>query len=471
LLKQKIQEGLTASFHGAIIKPGVSFKMAPPVGLMLKLGPSVRIDMYKKLIADYPDLEKILMDPTSKNEYESHLKTKGNTFKAFLAKDQQNSTVHYYLLPVSMRTTNNNEFAKVPNYKSFLTGLKRKTNTYMRDYGNIFSQETLDHEKFETLPENEQTVIEKFVTDPSQFRGCEVHAEVIASAPETSDISDGEPEVTPTFKSLNILEGSRYGKNIRLPKYNRTDNADTWVDKCCMILTLSGVTNPVRQISHLVTELSEEVQDLVLTEMTSNVVITILQFKKILRRCARLSDHEITRNLAALKFDEKTHKTFRNFFYKIKGLVQCQLPEGTDPALTEKVAIREFMTKCPDIVAKNTFFRNYPSQDVNALIDLADNIFSDSKKPSSSTELNHFPAPKTGYNGKGSKELYCSICNKNTHSTYKCFQNPKNPNNRLKGGKQESQKGKSYSKDKKDIKCYRCDMKGHTSRNCRTVLQ
>ena len=259
--------------------------MAPPVGLMLKLGPSVRIDMYKKLLEEFPDLEKMLMDPTSKTEIESHLKTKGNTFKVFLTKEQQNSTVHYYLLPVSMRTTNTTEYAKVPNYKSFLTGLKRKTTEYMRDYGYIFSKETLEHEKFKTLAENEQTVIEKFVSDPSQFRGCEVHAEIIASAPETSDISNGEPEVKPTFKSLNILEGSRYGKNIRLPKYNRTDNADTWVDKCCMILTLSGVTNPVRQISHLVTELSEEVQDLVLTEMTSNVVITILQFKKVLRRC------------------------------------------------------------------------------------------------------------------------------------------------------------------------------------------
>lgn len=98
MLKQKIQEGLTASFHGAIIKPGVSFKMAPPVGLMLKLGPSVRIDMYKKLLAEFPELEKILMDPTSKNEIESHLKTKGNTFGVF---NKRTTKQHSALLPVT----------------------------------------------------------------------------------------------------------------------------------------------------------------------------------------------------------------------------------------------------------------------------------------------------------------------------------------------------------------------------------
>jgi len=135
------------------------------------------------------------------------------------------------------------------------------------------------------------------------------------------------------------------------------------------------------------------VQDGVLTEMALHPAATIRELKKILLRCSQLSDNEITRTLAALKFEEKTHKSFRNFYYKVKSLVQCQLPEGTDSCLTDKITIREFRQKCPEVVAQNTFFRNFPSTDVNALIELAEIIFADAKKSKSSTELNYFPAP------------------------------------------------------------------------------
>jgi hypothetical protein len=440
-----------------------------PRGVVLKLGPTIRTDMFKLLLEDYPDLKKRVTNNSTKNEIEAILRESGNTFKAFLVRREQNSIVHFYLIPIELRTTDSKDFAKIPNYKSFLTGLKSSSVQYNKKYGNTFSTSTLNDPNYASLSEKEKLIIEKFVSDPSEYKGCQVYTEVIASGAEASDHSDGEPEITPTYKSLNILEGSRFGKNIRLPRYSRTDNADSWVDKCVMILQLSGVTNETRIISQLVTELSEETQDLVLTEMASDPVMTIHQFKKILRRCARLSDNEITRNLAALKFDEKNHKNFRNFFYKLKSLVQCQLPDGTDSSLIERVAIREFTSKVPQVIAGNTYFRNYPVKDSNQLIDLADNIWADSKGPKSSTELNFVQTPKTGSNDKSSKDLYCSICKKKGHSTYKCFFNPKNPSNRLKGDKQEdTHKGKR--KDSKDVKCYRCGMKGHISRNCRTAL-
>jgi len=433
----------------------------------------VRTSMLMRLIKDYPELTNQVTKDIKKPELESLVRQKGNVFKCYLVRSESDNAARYHILPVELRLQPGDDFSKIPNYKSFLSGLKLNTKAIMKDYGN--TPDRLSSPEVKTLPEKDQAVISAFLSNSADFQGCEVHVEVIESAPELSEFSDddisADPVVTPTFKSLNIVEGSRYGKSIKLPKYHRTDNSDVWVDKCTIILALSGVTNQVRQISQMVTELAEDVQDSVLTEMASQPATTIREFKKILRRCARLSDNEITRTLTALKYDEKTHKNFRAFFYKVKSLIQSQLPEGTESSLIEKITLREFMTKVPEVVAQNTYFRNFPTTDANALIDLADNIYSDAKKPRSSTELNYFPPPKTGSKSKGSKDKFCAICKKKNHSTDICFLNPKNPDNRLKDGKGNSQnKGKDNRGSRKEITCYRCGLKGHISSKCRAIL-
>lgn len=441
-----------------------------PKGILLKLGPSVRTSMMTRLVKEYPELENQVDKNTSKTALESILRQKGNVFKAYLIRMDSDNASTYSIIPVELRKIEGDDLSPIINYKSFVTNLKYSTASTMNDYGN--DKENLTSSEFEQVAEKEKTILSNFLADPKEFAGCNVHVAVISSAPELSeDEGSFDPDITPKYKSLNILEGSRYGKNIKLPKYNRTDNSDIWCDKCVIIFELSGVKNPVRQISQLITELTDDLQDQVLTELASAPAKTIEEFKAILRRCARLSDNEISRSLAALKFDERTHKSFRNFYYKVKSLIQSQLPEGTESSLVDKVTTREFMSKCPEVVSSNTYFRNFPTSDVNRLIELADNIYADAKKPKSSTELNYFPKPKTGTNTKGKKDGYCHIHKSSGHSTDDCFLNPKNPKNKLSNGKDNSGKNwKDTRGPKKEVVCYRCNMKGHIASKCRNTF-
>ena len=109
-----------------------------PRGVVIKLGPTIRTDMYNLLLEDYPDLKKRVTNSSTKNEIEALLRESGNTFKAFLVRREQNSIVHFYLIPIELRTTDSKDFAKVPNYKSFLTGLKSSSVQCSKKYGTHF---------------------------------------------------------------------------------------------------------------------------------------------------------------------------------------------------------------------------------------------------------------------------------------------------------------------------------------------
>merc|ERR1712035_301215 len=109
--------------------------------------------------------------------------------------------------------------------------------------------------------------------------------------------------------------------------------------------------------------------------MSEESVNSVEDFRNVLRKVAKVSTNELEHSLRTLRFDPKEHKTFRNFFYKIKSLVSSQLPAGTPAQTIASVALREFRTKVPRSVQSEPFFLCDDSPDPEKVIMKAQAIY------------------------------------------------------------------------------------------------
>ncbi len=212
------------------------------------------------------------------------------------------------------------------------------------------------------------------------------------SDPNSSEPSD---KLGAKFENLNLLEGASAGKKIKLPVYNDCDAPGIWLDKVVMIMDLAGIARGKRRLGYIVSELPENIQDACLLKMSENNISTTEQLPEILREVAKVSNTELETNLKNMRFDQAKHKTFRNFFYRIKSIISSQLPAGTPSKTIASVALREFRTKVPKVVQTEPFFMCDESENPEQVIMKAQAIYDKSRSSSSYEEqANYFPEPR-----------------------------------------------------------------------------
>ena len=311
---------------------------------------------------------------------------------------------------------------------------------------------------------------EKFTVEPEKSQEIEISTNMV-------EAGDNKPKLTITTFKPEIT------------------TSDAWINDSVFICDLLGVKDPEKVVALLLSKIPENLMSTVTSSLQEHKkngkLITTQAFQEFLRIASKRSKIQIDSDLANAKI---THsESFRDFFLRIKNLVRMSFPKADEQTL-EKIAIREFKTKVPNIVRNNVNFKTCQADSV-ILVDTAQSIndaiknqqhesnffrannyrgrgqrsnrgnFRGNNRGTYSRGHNHRGQPRQNFNSYSMTANNQRNYNSGSYNSgsFNYSNNQTRPNTRW-GSQNNSYRGQYRPMN--NVRCHNCGKMGHIAKNC-----
>ena len=124
------------------------------------------------------------------------------------------------------------------------------------------------------------------------------------------------------------------------------------------------------------------------TELTTQLLIEAIKESNI------DSSHDYANSYKTLRFSPTRHYDMKSYFNELKKIFKMSIKETLSEDSYNSFLISFFRLGVPNVVKKCSIFRFFPDEDADALISLAQNIYSKQKDDELEASLNHLKIDK-----------------------------------------------------------------------------